>query len=70
MSYLKEHDQHVAERGGWSADVVYLSSYLGEVDIDSCDRCPYLEARCIHKYNSWNVEGTILTCNLCGKEGT
>lgn len=51
-------------------DVLYLESTLGVLCVLACDQCPYLEAHCEHKENSWNADGTQLTCNLCGADGT
>lgn len=71
MSYLKAHDEHVAEPGTvFSFGVVYLSSYLGTLQIGVCDQCPFMAVQCTHEHNEWNEEGTVLTCNLCGADGT
>lgn len=70
MSYLREHDEHTRARGGYGMDVLYLESTLGVLCVLACDQCPYLEAHCEHKENSWNADGTQLTCNLCGADGT
>lgn len=70
MSYLREHDEHVARTGGFSADYVTATSSLGTIQIETCDRCPILWARCIHERNTWNAARTQLTCDLCGVDGT
>lgn len=70
MSYLKEHDEHVAEQGSWSASIVYVESTLGALQVEQCDSCPLLMVRCEHRFNTWNEAGTVLSCNLCGADGT
>lgn len=35
-----------------------------------CDVCHFLESYCLHKKNSWNEDGTTLTCDACGIDGT
>jgi hypothetical protein len=70
VSYLKEHDDHISLYGHYSNDVLYISTFLGSVMVEICDRCGYLVPRCEHQHNSWNPEGTILSCNLCGADGT
>lgn len=70
MSYLREHDEHVDRDGGFSADCLTVTSYLGTIEIESCDRCPHLWVRCVHQHNTWNSAGTQLTCDLCGVDGT
>lgn len=70
MSYLKEHDDHVAQNGHWSASIVYVESTLGVIQVEQCSECPLMFVRCDHKHNTWNEEGTVLTCDLCGVDGT
>ena len=71
MSYLKEHDEHVSVLfSPLSYSVVYLSSYLGTLELELCDQCPFVKPRCTHENNTWNEAGTQLTCNLCGVGGT
>lgn len=70
MSCKSEHDSHHRHSGGWSVDVLYLSSFLGEVQIEQCDKCAYRIVQCNHKYKSWNIEQTQLTCDLCGTDVT
>jgi hypothetical protein len=70
MSYLREHDEHIARSGGFSADYVTATSWLGTIEIESCDSCPLLWVRCIHEHNTWNTDGSQLTCDLCGVDGT
>jgi len=66
MSYLKEHDEH----GGFSASVFYMENWLGSIQVEECDACAYWTVMCEHKLNTWNSNGTQLTCNLCGADGT
>lgn len=48
-----------------------VSDEDGEVILLVCEKCPYIATTyCMHKKNSWNEEGTQLTCDLCGIDGT
>jgi hypothetical protein len=70
LSYLREHDEHVAAElyTGWS--LVTVTSYLGTITVTECDACGYLEVFCDHDKNSWDFYGQRLTCDLCGTDGT
>lgn len=70
MSYLREHDEHVQQDGGWSAVIINISGPLGTISADVCEKCDYQIAWCTHERNSWNIAGTELTCDLCGADGT
>jgi len=70
MSYLREHDEHVQRDGGFSADYLTVTSYLGTVEVESCDQCPLVAVRCTHERNTWNADEAQLTCDLCGVDGT
>lgn len=68
----EKHLQHIKEDGGYTADFygdvpVYTK---GSILIEICNKCSYLSATCNHSNNSWNKEETILTCDLCGSDGT
>jgi hypothetical protein len=72
MSYLKEHDEHVATDLGWTAEVVYVECYLGTLMIEHCDQCPLMYVTCLHRRNEWEgpKEDQRLICQLCGVDGT
>lgn len=70
MSYLKEHDDHIAEVGNSTFNVIYVSSYLGGIEIQECTKCGYLIVKCDHQFNAWDGEGIHLLCTLCGADGT
>jgi hypothetical protein len=72
MSYLKEHDDHVAKNGGASLAAVSLISYLGEITLLICNDCPYEKFYCEHVFNDWVGEEptAVLICRLCGTDGT
>jgi hypothetical protein len=70
VSYLLEHDKHYQNNEYPIYWVLYLESYLGGIQIEQCSICPYMFVMCEHKYNNWNEEGTQLTCDLCGEDGT
>lgn len=54
-----------------SYKVEYLSNEKGTIEILFCKVCGYSPtAMCEHTKNSWNEEGTKLTCDLCGADGT
>lgn len=66
MSYLREHDEH----GSYSFGIVYISSWLGTIELEECDTCGYLNVLCTHENNSWTEDETQLLCDLCGADGT
>ncbi len=65
-----QHEAHVRERGYGSGTIRYASSELGTVELEICDECFCVTALCEHEKNSWNDDGTVLTCDLCGVDGT
>ncbi len=71
MSYLKEHDEHIATEGFATFHVIIVNSFLGEISIEYCMTCGYEIVHCLHKVNTYiNTEDMQLICNLCGEEGT
>jgi hypothetical protein len=66
------HGKHVEEDSGWTASVAYAEDPLGNgtVIVETCDKCGYQVLTCQHSANAWNQDGTVLTCRLCGTEGT
>lgn len=71
MAYLKAHEDHVARDGWYRSSVRYESSPLGSVMIEECDAgCGQVAVHCEHQRNTWNADGTVLTCDLCGTDGT
>lgn len=70
MAYLREHEIHVAEDRHWSASVFYMENLLGAVQVEACTKCDHVEVQCEHKKNTWNADGTVLTCMLCGADVT
>lgn len=70
MSYSKAHDYHVIINGYSTLDLLYVETANGRVVMEICEECEYTEIVCLHEMNSWNAEGTELTCDLCGEDGT
>lgn len=70
MAYLKEHEDHVRQSGGYRSSVLYMENADGRLMIEACTECDHVNVACEHVKNSWNVEGTQLTCDLCGIDGT
>jgi hypothetical protein len=67
------HEEHVTRDGGFSSNYYDLDAKDGEghVEIEFCSVCgEHIYTRCAHANNSWNDEGTVLKCNLCGKDVT
>ncbi len=64
-----EHAVHVRECGYGSATIQYVSNELGTVMLEICDECFHVAAFCEHEKNSWNDDGTVLICDLCGVDG-
>jgi len=67
---LKEHTDHVEKGQGTAFNVLYLSSYLGEIEIEVCDDCDFIRIRCTHAVNRWTDGETKLICDLCGADVT
>lgn len=53
--------------GSYSLDLVFLND---DIEVWKCDTCSRLEAYCMHTKNSWDEDGTTLTCDFCGVDGT
>lgn len=53
--------------GGHGLDLLFLNE---NIEVWRCDVCHHLEAYCMHTHNSWDDEGTTLTCDFCGVDGT
>lgn len=71
MSLLKEHDDHVAHNGMYSASIWELVSVDGMWLVEVCNQCDNItHITCQHTINKWNEEGTVLTCQSCGADGT
>jgi hypothetical protein len=70
VSLLKEHDDHVHLEGWASYDVVYVESHLGKLMIEACDQCEFIQVYCLHAVCLWSDDDTVLTCQLCGQDGT
>lgn len=70
MSYLRAHDEHVAREAWESFNVITMKGPLGDLFVEYCTQCPLMKAFCLHTQNGWNDEGTVLTCYLCGEDGT
>lgn len=72
----KRHDDHVRADGGYASryaspvPVTFGDDAKGEITVEMCLTCGYVEARCAHEHSSWNENGTQLTCDLCGTDGT
>lgn len=51
--------------------VVYVENDLGAWAVDICAQCgEQVDKECVHKHNTWHLDGKVLTCNLCGIDGT
>jgi hypothetical protein len=70
MSYLRVHDEHKVTDQVYFLSNWRLMSANGTIEILVCDSCGYITATCIHERNTWNDEGTILSCNMCGADVT
>jgi hypothetical protein len=72
MSDLKKHNVHVEEDGGYSYTPVYVSNYLGDVEISVCTSCGLETAHCSHSKATWiGPDGDEhLICDLCGEDVT
>lgn len=57
------HNAH----GSHGLDLVFFSD---DIEVWKCDTCFHLEAYCTHRKNSWDDDGTTLTCDFCGVDGT
>lgn len=66
----RAHEKHVKENRHLVQILQYVSNDEGEVMLLICDDCHFMDAVCVHRNCSWNAEGTKLTCNLCGLDGT
>lgn len=66
------HERHIIEAEGYFvSNVHYLDNDKGSVQVEFCSECGYVvSCICEHEMNTWNEEGTKLTCNLCGADGT
>jgi hypothetical protein len=43
----------------------------GAWDVEICVNCgSQVSKHCAHEINTWNEEGTVLTCDNCGIDGT
>lgn len=75
-----EHEEHSLRDGGFTQQTtrVFVERpdpegvlvVVGWVQVSVCTTCLLVEAQCEHTKSSWNEEGTKLTCNLCGIDGT
>lgn len=70
MAYLKEHEVHSAEDGGYTSNVFYMENAQGRVMVEACVKCDHARVSCLHQNMNWDPEGTVLTCDLCGVDGT
>lgn len=65
-----EHETHLRRNGHAVSRIRYFENRYGSVMLEICEECHYMTAACEHEENSWNGDGTILTCDLCGVNGT
>lgn len=65
-----EHEKHVTENGYGSSTIKYVEHRDGFVMLEICDECSCVMAFCEHEQNKWNDDGIVLTCMLCGLDGT
>lgn len=61
--------------GVYKCDGKHFSQTLKQVDtleVLICDdpTCARVYARCICPNNTWNEDGTVLTCGFCGRDNT
>jgi hypothetical protein len=53
------------------ADVEYVHvKGKGDLMLEICEECHEVVAYCEHSKNSWDDEGTVLSCDLCGLDVT
>lgn len=70
VSYIRQHDEHVKRDRGFSASIVTVMGAIGSIHLEQCESCLHMTIVCLHSRNSWNLSGTVLTCDLCGVDGT
>jgi hypothetical protein len=59
-----------AAHGDWGMDMHLVTVGKNSIYIGACDVCHHVVAQCNHDKNSWNEDGTTLTCDFCGIDGT
>ena len=68
-----DHAKHVQKDGGYSELQLVVNPGDREIRVivRVCEQCRFiLGAVCEHTKNTWNEDGTKLTCNFCGQDGT
>lgn len=66
----KGHRAHVATDGVERQEIIYLNTEQGSLILLVCSVCRLIEVHCQHTENSWDSNGEVLTCDLCGIDGT
>jgi hypothetical protein len=69
---LAIHNKHV-ERDGVVACTFFGDvpiNNLGSLCVEICIKCGLIVAYCNHTFNEWNADETVLSCRLCGLDGT
>lgn len=66
----KIHKAHVKETGYWREKIEYVEGESYSIMLLICETCHRIEAHCQHVKNSWNADGSKLTCDFCGIDGT
>lgn len=68
----KAHQDHVRRSGIERQNVIQITEDEtgSQIILLICPDCHMIETHCLHVSNSWNEDGTQLTCNLCGIDGT
>lgn len=67
---LKAHNEHVRRDGVETEELTYISTDDGSIILLICPVCHHITTHCLHVNNTWNEEGSQLTCDLCGIDGT
>lgn len=81
----KQHDEHSARNGGFSAhfytvdlmravnpaDMKSEMVKVGEAEVEFCCGCGYhVSTRCSHTMNEWEKKNTVLRCVACSADVT
>jgi hypothetical protein len=73
----RDHEGHMNLNNGGTATIrtslvldETLTYPVATLELAICDDCGYVAAVCDHVRNSWNKDGTQLTCDFCGQDGT
>lgn len=65
------HRLHVTENGHASFLFKHVATEgFGVLEVEICEECHFIYAACTHQKNTWSEDGSTLTCDFCGIDGT